>query len=236
MSSTTVSDSQRLAANPAEELLAAHVSQLRDGEPHTHKSIFFSGSLRFTPSDGPSRFTNLSFLDAWGKEPDASEMPFRQGTSASVLLNAAFVKVLVESSGERGLVGFVIPVGRGILEECQETSLRSVITLSMISERGYCSELWTNCSITAGTPDEADDTPFTGGNGTLHLPEDIASAVGTDSIPLCWERRFLLVLPDSLSEEMPQPSLPLVVTFLERPQRNSDGSMGAPATISLCHE
>jgi hypothetical protein len=239
MSNTrTEIESSQSGANSAQALLVAHIELLQDGEPHSLGSKFFSGSLRFTPTHDPSRLTNLSFLDDWGKEPDASDAPFRQGTSASVLLNAAFVKVPVASSEDHDhrLVGFVIPISSGSLDECLQTSLRSVIVLSMNSERGYCSELWINCRITAGAPDEAGDTHFSGGGGILHLPEDIASAIGSDSIPLCWYRHVLLMRPDSLSGEMPQPSLPLVVTFLERPQVNSDGSVGASASISLSHE
>jgi hypothetical protein len=238
MSSTsTAIEYSESGANSAQALLVGHIARLRDGKLHALSSKFFSGTIRFTPTHDPSRLTNLSFLDDWKKEPDASEAPFRQGTSASVLLNAAFVKVPIPASSEEHvLVGFVIPISSGSLDECQETSLRSVIALSMSSERGYCSELWTNCSITAGAPDEAGDTHFTCGNGTLHLPEDIASAIGSDTIPLCWDRHALLMLPDSLSEETSEPSLPMVITFLERPQGNSDGSMGSSATISLIHD
>jgi hypothetical protein len=131
------------------------------------------------------------------------------------------------------LVGFVIPISSNSLDECQDTPLLNLVALPIDSEQGYCSQLWTNCSITAH---EAVDTQTTGGIGTLRLPENIASAIGSDLIPLCWDRHVLLMRPDSLSEETPQPSLPLVVTFLQRRQENSDGSMRAPATISLYHD
>jgi hypothetical protein len=102
MSNTrTEIESSQSGANSAQALLVAHIELLQDGEPHSLGSKFFSGSLRFTPTHDPSRLTNLSFLDDWGKEPDASDAPFRQGTSASVLLNAAFVKVRGVLRGSR---------------------------------------------------------------------------------------------------------------------------------------
>jgi hypothetical protein len=230
MSNTrTEIESSQSGANSAQALLVAHIELLQDGEPHSLGSKFFSGSLRFTPTHDPSRLTNLSFLDDWGKEPDASDAPFRQGTSASVLLNAAFVKVPVASSEDHDhrLVGFVIPISSGSLDECLQTSLRSTAAsppahrMRRVTRTSRAVEASSTFPRTLRAPSDPTRSPCVGID-TSYSCAPIASAGRCRNLVCRWWSRFWSVHRLIRTDRLVPPRLSLSVTKGVKPGQRGD--------------